>query len=311
MNPRLERRYRRLLLAYPPQVRAARAEEILTTLAEAGGDRRLPSAREAGSLLVEGLRARARLAAADGPGRTWADGLQLGVLLLLMIANLDVLVLRQAWWYLPWTVLCGATVVAILRARPRVGLVLAVVAALAAARPLLPMRLPQGLFSWAPAYGDWSTVARHLAPVLLLGLLSLPVLRRRLRARAWWWLLVPVAQVAVPVLVVAGARAAGGLGLASIGPAQLDRLGELAWTAARSAPEAVLVAAALGLALVARDPRPAIAALVLVAPGLAWALEQRAWLSPLVSWYWVGIAATVPLLVMAGVSADRRQRTEL
>jgi hypothetical protein len=80
MNPRLERRYRRLLLAYPPQVRAARAEEILTTLAESGGDRRMPSAREAWSLLVEGVRARARLAAAEGPGRIWADGLQLGVL---------------------------------------------------------------------------------------------------------------------------------------------------------------------------------------------------------------------------------------
>jgi hypothetical protein len=310
MNPRLERRYRRLLLAYPPQVRAASADEILTTLAESGGDRRMPPAREAGALLVEGLRARARLAAAEGPGRIWADGVQLGVLLL-MVANLDVLLLGQAWWYLPWTVLLAATVVAILRARPPVGLVLAVVAALAAARPLLPMRLPQGLFSWAPAYGDWSTVARHLAPVLLLTLLSLPVLRRQLRARAWWWLLVPVAQVAVPVLVVVVARAAGGLGLARIGPARLERLGELGWTAARSAPQAVLVAAALGLALVARDPRPAIAAIVLVAPGLAWALEQRAWLSPLASWYWLVIAVTVPLLVIAGVSADRRQRTEL
>jgi hypothetical protein len=310
MNPRLERRYRRLLLAYPPQVRAASADEILTTLAESGGDRRMPPAREAGALLVEGLRARARLAAAEGPGRIWADGVQLGVLLL-MVANLDVLLLGQAWWYLPWTVLLAATGVAILRARPPVGLVLAVVAALAAARPLLPMRLPQGLFSWAPAYGDWSTVARHLAPVLLLTLLSLPVLRRQLRARAWWWLLVPVAQVAVPVLVVVVARAAGGLGLASIGPARLERLGELGWTAARSAPQAVLVAAALGLALVARDPRPAIAAIVLVAPGLAWALEQRAWLSPLASWYWLVIAVTVPLLVIAGVSADRRQRTEL
>lgn len=79
MNPRLERRYRRLLLAYPPQVRAARADEILTTLAESGGgDRRMPSVREAWSLLVEGVRARARLAAADGragSGRTgcsWA-----------------------------------------------------------------------------------------------------------------------------------------------------------------------------------------------------------------------------------------------
>ncbi len=308
MNPRLERRYRRLLLAYPPQVRAARAEEILTTLAESGGDRRMPPAREARSLLVGGVRARARLAAADGPGRIWADGLQLGVLLL-TFANLGVL-LREAWWYPAWTVLLGATVVAILRARPRVALVFTAVAALAAARPLLPMRLPQGLFGWAPAYGDWSTVARHVAPVLLLALLSLPVLRRHLPARAWWWLLVPVAQVAVPVLVVVVAQAAGSVGLASIGPAQLERLGELGWTAARSGPEAVVVAAALGLALVARDPRPAITAMVLVAPGLAWALEQRAWLSPLASWYWLVIAVSVPLLVMAVVSADRRQRTE-
>jgi hypothetical protein len=310
MNPRLERRYRRLLVAYPPQVRAARAEEILTTLAESGsGEGRMLSVREAWSLLVEGVRACARLAAAEGPGRIWADGLQLGVLLV-MFANLGVL-LREAWWYPAWTVLLGATVVAILRARPRVALVLTVVAALAAARPLLPMRLPQGLFGWgAPAYGDWSTVARHVAPVLLLAGLSLPVLRRHLRARAWWWLLVPVAQVAVPVLVVVVARAAGSMGLASIGPAQLERLGELGWTAARSAPDAVVVAAALGLALVARDPRPAIAALVLVAPGLAWALEQRAWLSPLASWYWLVIAVTVPLLVMAVIGADRRQRTE-
>lgn len=307
MNPRLERRYRRLLLAYPPQVRAAREEEILTTLAESGGDRQMPSVREARSLLVEGVRARARLAAAEGPGRIWADGLQLGVLLL-TFANLGVL-LREAWWYLPWTVLLGATAVAILRARPRVALVLAAVAALAA-RPLLPIRLPQGLLGWAPAYGDGSTMARHVAPVLLLAGLSLPVLRRHLRARAWWWLLVPVAQLAVPVLVVAVARTLGSMGLASAGAAQLERLGELGWTAARSAPEAVLVAAALGLALVARDPRPAIAALVLVAPGLAWALEQRAWLSPLASWYWLVIAVTVPLLVLAVVRADRRQRTE-
>jgi hypothetical protein len=106
------------------------------------------------------------------------------------------------------------------------------------------------------------------------------------------------------------AQAAGSIGLASTGPAQLERLGELGWTAARSAPEAILVAAALGLALVARDPRAAIAAVVLVAPGLARALERRAWLSPLASWYWLVIAVTVPLLVMAVVSANRRQRIE-
>jgi hypothetical protein len=44
---------------------------------------------------------------------------------------------------------------------------------------------------------------------------------------------------------------------------------------------------------------------------LAWALEQRAGLSPLASWCWLGIAVTVPLLVIAAVSAARRQRTEL
>jgi hypothetical protein len=119
-----------------------------------------------------------------------------------------------AWRYPAWTALLGATVVAILRARPRMALVLAAVAALA-----------------------------------------------------------------VPVLVVVVAQAAGSVGLASTSPAQLERLGELGWTVARSAPEAGLVAAALGLALVARDPRAAIAAIVLVAPGLARALEQRAWLA--------------------------------
>jgi hypothetical protein len=56
----LERRYRRLLRAYPAGYRAGRAEEMVGTLLEtAPPDRNWPSWREAGALLRGGLRARA------------------------------------------------------------------------------------------------------------------------------------------------------------------------------------------------------------------------------------------------------------
>jgi hypothetical protein len=52
MHPRLERRYRRLLRAFPPVLRAERGEEILGTLAETGPPgRRMPSLAEAASLV--------------------------------------------------------------------------------------------------------------------------------------------------------------------------------------------------------------------------------------------------------------------
>jgi hypothetical protein len=73
MSARAERGYRLLLRAYPPSVRAGRGEEILATLAEATPPgRHLPAARESAALVVGGLRARARLATAEGPARVWA-----------------------------------------------------------------------------------------------------------------------------------------------------------------------------------------------------------------------------------------------
>jgi hypothetical protein len=59
MSP-LERRYRRLLRAYPAQYRSDRADEMLGTLLDAAapGQRR-PSARESASLIAGGIRARA------------------------------------------------------------------------------------------------------------------------------------------------------------------------------------------------------------------------------------------------------------
>jgi hypothetical protein len=117
MNPRLHRRYRRLLRAFPPSVRAGRGEEILSTLADRSPPgAKLPEPREAAALVVEGLRARARLAAEDGPGRVWAEGLQLGVLLL-TLKNLTML-LDQAVWYWEWTALLAVAAVLVLRAFP-------------------------------------------------------------------------------------------------------------------------------------------------------------------------------------------------
>jgi hypothetical protein len=59
MSP-LERRYRRLLRAYPAQYRSERADEMLGTLLDtaAPGQRR-PSARESAGLIAGGVRARA------------------------------------------------------------------------------------------------------------------------------------------------------------------------------------------------------------------------------------------------------------
>jgi hypothetical protein len=157
----------------------------------------MPSAREAWSLLVEGVGARARLAAADGPGRIWADGLQPGVLLL-TFANLDVL-LWLAWRYPAWTALLGATVVAILRARPRMALVLAAVAALAV--PVLVVVVAQaagsvGLASTSPrSWNVWGSSAgpwrdRHPRPDWWPRRWDsrwLPVTREPPSQRSCWW----------------------------------------------------------------------------------------------------------------------------
>ena len=57
----LERRYRKLLRAYPLGYRAQREEEILGTYLElAGQDRRWPTARDATDVLASSLRERLR-----------------------------------------------------------------------------------------------------------------------------------------------------------------------------------------------------------------------------------------------------------
>jgi hypothetical protein len=95
------------------------------------------------------------------------DGLQLGALLI-VLANL-----RQALELArpPWTVLVAVGALAVLRGRVRSTVVATALAALAAARPLLP---PVALAWWLPGYGDWSAVARYAVPVAVLAVLAWP-----------------------------------------------------------------------------------------------------------------------------------------
>lgn len=77
MSAALERRYRRLLLAYPAAYRRERGAEILDTLLEsaAPGQRR-PGAREVAALLLGGLRVRAGAHRQRRPADVWLGGLR-------------------------------------------------------------------------------------------------------------------------------------------------------------------------------------------------------------------------------------------
>lgn len=267
---RLERRYRRLLLAYPPAWRAAHGEELLGTVLEAAAPgQRLPAAREATGLLLGGLRTRARQAATASPPRLWRDGLHLGVLLV-VLANLGQAV--ALGWSPWWIVLVAVGVLAVLRGWARTGLAATALAALVAARPLLP---PVELPWWLPGYGDWSAVARYALPAAVLAALAWPG-DARLRPRSWWWLLLPAAQVALPPL-------------------------EGAWAVAKAGLEAGIVVGVLLVAVAAVDPRPALAVVVYLAPGLVQAAEELsagvAGPSRLAFWAVVGLLAVVGAVV--------------
>lgn len=281
MNARLRRRYQRLLLTYPLAYRAAHGDEIISTLLEAAGPtQRFPSWREAVSLLLGGLRTRAREAAKESSERVWSDGLRLGVLLIVLV-NLGS-ALRS--WSPLWIALIALGALAVLRAWTLPALIATAVAALAAARPLLPaVSLPW----WLPGYGDWSAVARYALPVAVLVVLARRAAGRP-RARSWWWLLLPAVQAVLP-------RA------------------QTAWSLVEACLLVFLVLAVLVLTRAALDPRPAIAAAVYLAPGLLAAAEtvaQQGALSSLWLAYWTALATLAAGLVGAAMSISRQQRAQ-
>lgn len=85
MRPDLERRYRRLLLAYPGTHRAEHAEEMLGVLLDAAGPRTRPGLADTLDVLRGGLLVRARRADAAG----WGDALAVtGVVTSMLVCTL-------------------------------------------------------------------------------------------------------------------------------------------------------------------------------------------------------------------------------
>jgi hypothetical protein len=282
MSGRLRRRYERLLVTYPSAYRRAHGDEMLGTLLDAARpDQRFPASREAGSLLLGGLRTRARQTATQSPRRLWTDGLQLGVLLIVLV-NLGHALGHALQSPFPlWIALVALTALAVLRGWTRTALIAATVTALAAARPLLPqVSLPW----WLPGYGDWSVVARYAIPAAVLAILAWPRIGRP-QARSWWWLLLPAAAM---------------LPLAGDG-----------WALAQAGLEVGLLLVVLVVAVAALDPRPAVGAAVYLTPGLLYAAEETITTgvpSTLALGYWAVLAA---LMVGFAAAVWRSRRHQL
>ena len=277
MRGRLRRRYQRLLATYPSAYRRAHGEEMISTLLDAARPgQHLPAPREAVSLLLGGLRTRAHQAARQSPRRLWADGLHLGVLLIVLI-NLG----HALQMPFPlWIALVALGALAVLRGWTRTALIATAVTALAAARPLLP---PVSLPWWMPGYGDWSVVVRYGVPAVVLAVLAWPRVGR-LQARSWWWLLLPAAAAL---------------------PLEGDR-----WALVQAGLEVGLLLVVLVVAVGALDPRPAIGAAVYLAPGVLLAVEESITAgapSTLELGYWAGLAALMVALAVVAWRARRRQ----
>ena len=280
MSGQLRRRYQRLLFTYPTNYRAAHGEEILSTLLEAARPtQRWPSLRESTSLLLGGLRLRARQSAKESPTRLWTDGLHLGVLLVVLV-NLGHALQMQ---FPLWIVLVAVGALAVLRGWGRTALAATAIAALAVARPLLPHI---GLPWWLPGYGDWSAVGRYGWPAVVLAVLAWPGIAR-LRPRSWWWLLLPAAQAALP-------------------------LTEQSWSLVKAGAEVGLLLAVLVVAVGALDPRPAIAATVYLIPGLLYAAESVVEGAPSTRAlaYWMVLAVLTATLAAAAWRIGRQQLTQ-
>ncbi|MEV4799387.1 hypothetical protein AB0K18_05170 [Nonomuraea sp. NPDC049421] len=280
MNDDLERRYRRLLRAYPKQYRAAHGEELIGTLMEAArpGSRR-PSLRETRHLLAGAFAVRVRAARAAGVP-PWADGLHLGALVvaLLTFARFPVL---PYFTYEVWTVLGVVLMVALVRGWMWVAAPLALSAALWASRPMIA----GGFFTPAPDIGPLFGDLAPVAPYWVIAAVSTTLAVRRgatMPARSLWWLLVPPAGWMLQLIQVP--------------------TWEPAWVVSRAGLEVVALLLVLAATIAARDGRWALAAAVHLFPGLVYLAEDLPHTSARGFLYWGVLTA----LVLASLAAARR-----
>jgi hypothetical protein len=184
----LARRYQALLRAYPKAWRDERGEEMLGTLLDAAEPgRRRPSAREAASIVGQGMLERLGLRRRRSPGAVWAEGLRIGALIMLAATFTDVVIsLVEAVqhpgvpgaiaWHGTAIVLGIAAMAALIRGRPMVA---AVLTALWCAAPAM-----FGVVSWNLV----------VALIVLAGVGGVRPADRR-RTSAVWLLVVPVILV--------------------------------------------------------------------------------------------------------------------
>ena len=205
----MERWYRVMLLGYPAQYRERHGGELLGTLLERHPSRRLPSARESASLLDAGMLTRLRGRLDQAPA--WADGLRLGLLLLVLVRAGSLLGdLSTAQRPQPPVLLATLLlVVALLLGRMGVAAVAAVVAAaLTSCQQLLVpghgTDFQVGFFSSrlveVPSdLGFWLSVGPPQFWVIAVGSVVLAVRGRGrgpLPRRSWWWLTLALLQAA-------------------------------------------------------------------------------------------------------------------
>jgi hypothetical protein len=264
---RLERRYRKLLIAYPREYRSAHGGVLVGTLLEASASgQRIPSLREAVALVVGGLVERARAAVVGSPP-WWADGFHLAALAMTVanvVMSLTVPSLRPIW-----VAVVALQVLFILRGWVRLALPLAVAAAAQFTVLLLPLSDAQYEFAMRYAhfglgYGSWLVAASYWLVAGLLAALSLRssggalwrVVRggADLATRSWWWLL---------MLIIA----------------EIAQINDAAFTSDsvwkfRAVLEAGLLVSAIWAAIAARDGRWVLAAGLYFAPVITGSLDS-------------------------------------
>lgn len=241
--------YRLFLRAFPAGHRIEYGAEIIGTLLN-GTSHRAPSPRETAGLLTAGFAARVRATTA---APWWADGLQLG-LLMLALANLAYGIADHStpWWLVTSAALVGA----LLRGWALAALPLALAVALSTGRAMLlgTQATPSPSQILGPANHNWVSLAPY--GVLAIGAIALAADRStrprcpRLRVRPLWWLAIPAASFALTYML--GTR----------------EYGET-WQLVRAGTEGILLLTGVLATAIARSPRWALAAAIYVLPGMA------------------------------------------
>jgi hypothetical protein len=259
MTAALERRYRLLMRSYPQTWLDERGEHLIGTLMEISeSSQQWPKPREASSLLLSGIRVRAGADRLESPGRAWRDSIRPALVLLLALQ-----IVVQVWLtVLSFEDLNGAPVTWQLLAQPAVTCAISGGAALALLAARLRLGVALALLTPLPAVlppfnYTWDNYFVFLVVVWWLPVigLAIPLLRQPSAPGPWRW------QLALPMLVLASLLAPlSGLYLVALAALALLLAACLVWGIVIDPRPAI----ALGLLLLVTIPQLLVSASVLV-----------------------------------------------